>query len=500
MVHDWVGHIESGSHVVLNKGKASGCPMASFKFKATEERPDGHFDNFRTMWWDASFLYGNDKKAVDAGRTFVDGKLKVNKTNPNTLPMNGDVHAVGDNKNSWVGVSLLQELFLKEHNRVVEEIKKNHPKLSDEELFDKGRLVVSALVAKIHTIDWTVELLKTYTLQVGMRTNWMGLPEALSSWLRFLPPAFRLIKKKKADNKGVPFCLTEEFAAVYRLHPLLPPGLVVGKNRDEFIPLEQLVGDKGRKALREKPGRPIEFWDSSLFYPCGHLVPHNYPTALRDLAPTDESGRPLADHLDLAAVDLYRDREHGILRFNDFRRAIRLKPYKTWTELTGETGFMGMKKKKTPLADELEFIYGPAPYGIENCDLLVGDLFEAKLRGFAISETSFVIFLLMASRRLDSDPFLNELYNEETYTKTGLEWVEETSSLKDLLQRHYPELAAKIPKKQSAFKPYGTPGDWTKAIDDGVIDSRIKQTWARVKSQNSLYFSHVADEKTALLG
>ena len=48
----------------------------------------------------------------------------------------------------------------------------------------------------------------------------------------------------------------------------------------------------------------------------------------------------------------------------------------------------------------------------------------------------------MASHpRLDADPFLNELYNEKTYTMTGLEWIEETNGLKDLLKRHYPTLA-----------------------------------------------------------
>jgi alpha-dioxygenase len=325
----------------------------------------------------------------------------------------------------------------------------------------------------------------------------MGLPKALAGWLGFLPPAFRLIKKDKADNKGVPFCLTEEFAAVYRLHPLIPPGLVIGKNRDDFIPLEKLVGDHGRKTMRENPDRVFDFWDSSLFYPCGHLVPHNYPTALRDLAPTDDEGRGLPDNVDLAALDLYRDRERGILRYNDFRRAIKLKPFKTWKAMTGESG------KDTPLADELEAVYGPAPHGIEKCDLLVGDMFEAKLRGFAISETSFIIFLLMASRRLDADPFLNELYNEDTYTKTGLEWIENTSSLKDILKRHYPSLAAKIPEKQSAFKPYGTKEEalsaWDKAANDGVIDAKIQSYWAGVKKQNDTFFQNVATETTPLL-
>ena len=44
--------------------------------------------------------------------------------------------------------------------------------LDDEELYRHARLATSAVIAKIHTIDWTVELLKTDTLLAGMRANW----------------------------------------------------------------------------------------------------------------------------------------------------------------------------------------------------------------------------------------------------------------------------------------------------------------------------------------
>ena len=49
---------------------------------------------------------------------------------------------------------------------------KEYPEFGDEELYRHARLVTSAVIAKIHTIDWTVELLKTDTLLAGMRANW----------------------------------------------------------------------------------------------------------------------------------------------------------------------------------------------------------------------------------------------------------------------------------------------------------------------------------------
>ena len=47
-----------------------------------------------------------------------------------------------------------------------------YPDLDDEQLYRHARLVTAAVIAKINTIDWTVELLKTDTLLVGMRVNW----------------------------------------------------------------------------------------------------------------------------------------------------------------------------------------------------------------------------------------------------------------------------------------------------------------------------------------
>lgn len=299
----------------------------------------------RSQWWDASFAYGQDEKMLNKARTFKGGKMKTNASGtPHLLPENEDgTYIPGDNKNSWVGIALLQELFLKEHNFIAEKIGKSYPDMTDQQIFDATRMVISALVAKIHTIDWTVELLKTKLLQIAMNTNWYGLPKAIAGWyskdaMKWVPS--KLLAKvatKASDNKGTPYCLTEEFAAVYRLHSLSPPGLIVGKDKKEFITLLDCFGDKGREAFRKSPERPTELMESCLSYPCGGLYSSNYPVAYRNMAPTDDLGAdlPKKDHIDLAALDLYRDRERGIRKFNDFRRSLNLKPYRSWIELTG---------------------------------------------------------------------------------------------------------------------------------------------------------------------
>jgi hypothetical protein len=52
--------------------------------------------------------------------------------------------------------------------------------LPDEELFQKARLVVSAEVAKIHTLEWSPAILGfNPPLSAGMDINWHGLSENL---------------------------------------------------------------------------------------------------------------------------------------------------------------------------------------------------------------------------------------------------------------------------------------------------------------------------------
>jgi hypothetical protein len=59
----------------------------------------------------------------------------------------------------------------------------------------------------------------------------------------------------------------------------------------------------------------------------------------------------------------------------------------------------------------------------------------------------------MASRRLNSDRFLTTDYNERVYTKTGIEWVNDTD-MSTVLLRHYPTLAPALRGVENAFWPW----------------------------------------------
>jgi Animal haem peroxidase len=155
MSHDWMGHVDGAESVELGEGHRAGCPLKAFRFPRTATRKDGAFVNARTHWWDASFLYGQNEAAVQRARTMRDGKLHEGAV-AGILPVADDeTPLVGDPKNGWIGVSLLQDLFLREHNLVAETLAREHPEMAgdDEKLFNTARLVISAVVAKVHTVD-----------------------------------------------------------------------------------------------------------------------------------------------------------------------------------------------------------------------------------------------------------------------------------------------------------------------------------------------------------
>ena len=89
--------------------------------------------------------------------------------------------ATGFNDNYWVGLALLHTLFVKEHNAICDQLHKAYPSWTDEKLFLTARLVNSALMAKIHTIEWTPGILANPVLATGMYANWYG---ALPQWMR----------------------------------------------------------------------------------------------------------------------------------------------------------------------------------------------------------------------------------------------------------------------------------------------------------------------------
>ena len=101
----------------------------------------------------------------------------------------------------------------------------NSDPLSDQ-IFDKARLVNCALMAEIHTVEWTPAILAHPALEVGMNANWWGIVgENLTKLVGRISKTSEIISGipgSGVDHDGVPYSLTEEFVSVYRMHSLIP--------------------------------------------------------------------------------------------------------------------------------------------------------------------------------------------------------------------------------------------------------------------------------------
>lgn len=451
MTHDWFSHGKNEETEPFFLKLPDGDPfnqkdmmVQRSKFDLTRTEEDKvlpiTFTNEVTHWWDGSQLYGSDLETSNKLRTFQNGLLKV--TDSGLLPVDDDgLELTGFKENWWIGLSLIHHLFTLEHNTIARHLKQNYPNWNDQKLFDTSRMINAAVMAKIHTVEWTPAILPNKTLKTGMNANWKGLlnPTGGVRWPLEIQtdPVLSGIVGGKRNLHGVPYSMTEEFVSVYRMHPLLP----------ESIELRSVTSGRHLKTIAIKDTRNEQSPEiisthglSNLFYSFGvahpgQLVLNNFPNFMQEL------DIPVIGKIDLGAVDIIRDRERGVPRYNQFRRLVGLKPIKKFEELNPDL----------ELTNKIKRVYKG---DVEKLDLMIGSFAEGyRPTGFGFGETSFQIFIIQASRRLQADRFFTTDYTAKVYTKEGLRWID-AATMKNVFLRHFPELAPKLSDVKNAFNPW----------------------------------------------
>jgi Animal haem peroxidase len=395
------------------------------------------FCNSNSHWWDAGQIYGNDHARQMQIRSTRDGMIVLGTDGmlPDD-PTHPGVDFTGFNDNWWIGLSLLHNLFAREHNAICSALKLHYPTWNDEELFQRARLINAALIAKIHTVEWTPGILDHPALEFGMHANWSGVPyRVMRAVLGKNSEVAHGIIGSPTDQFSAPYAMTEEFTSVYRMHPLLPDDLTIrslGGNPAKTCRLVDMQGSNTRSVMRQH-GFVDVLYSFGVANP-GAIQLHNYPNFLRQFT---KVGQPL---LDVAAIDIMRDRERGVPRYNRFRELVGKKRVTSFEEITSIPG----------AADKIREIYKD---DIDRVDLLVGLLSEDLPEGFGFSDTAFRIFILMASRRLKSDRFFTDDFRPEIYTEFGMDWIR-NNSMKSVLLRHVPNLTPALEGVNNTFAPW----------------------------------------------
>jgi hypothetical protein len=429
--------------------------------------------NVVTSWWDGSQIYGSGDtdlllpsgelvacgllRAPDAAGEpgkgahldLPDGFLPVD-------PRTGVERSGLVNRTWHLGLSFLHTLFAHEHNAIVDMLRTRYPEMGDEDAFQTARLINAAVMAKIHTVEWTPAVLPNRILDDGMNGNWYGLianlfrqgrhREALRDLggVQIQNREFGGIIGNDRRDHGVDYSLTQEFMSVYRLHSLITDRLVLraadGSGQRD-VPLAETRMRGATRIVREF-GLEGVARSAGTSHP-GQLVLNNFaPTLTRLSVP----GFPV---LDLALTDVLRDREDGVPRFNAFRRGWGMPEFTAWTDFTDDPDQIARLRQVYARPGDSE------KEAIDRVDLLVGTLASVKRpSGYGFGEELFTLFILNASRRLEADPFYTTWYDADHYTQAGLDWVDD-ADLKSVLLRHLPGLAATgLANIENAFEPW----------------------------------------------
>jgi hypothetical protein len=449
MVRDWFSHGKSPKdnpwQIELREDDPwPEHPMRILRVPGDPTRPDNSrnlpptFINTETHWWDGSQLYGSSKALETLRRSGQNGKLIIGSDGRLQLPSDPNLNPAMM-PGWWLGLEMMMTLFILEHNSICDRLVAEYPNWSDDEIFQRARLITAALLAKIHTVEWTPAIISHPTSQIALKANWWGLQMELLN--RVFGPltsneAISGIPSSETDHFGVPYCLTEEFTIVYRMHPLIPDEFHF-RSADKNQPIldrtfREIAGPHAEEVLQQVPLTDA-FYSFGTSYP-GAIILNNYPRFLQRFE------RPDGYFMDLAATDILRARELGVPRYNQFRKLLHLPPASSFEDLAGDPA----------LAEKLQRAYNN---DIDSVDTIIGMFAEKRPQGFAFSETAFRIFIVMASRRLNSDRFLTKDFTPEVYTQAGMDWIRD-NSMSTVLLRHYPHLRPALRGIDNAFTPW----------------------------------------------
>ncbi|XP_029469616.1 prostaglandin G/H synthase 1 [Rhinatrema bivittatum] len=340
---------------------------------------------------DLSHVYGDTLDRQHALRLFKDGKLKYQVVNGEVYPptvLQSPIHmnypknipsekrfAVGQEVFGLLpGLMMYATLWLREHNRVCDVLKQEHPTWNDEQLFQTTRLILIGETIKIVIEDY-VQHLSGYFLK-----------------LKFDPEMLFGIQFQYSNRIAV------EFNQLYHWHALMPDTFDIQDQKfsyESFIYNSSMLLDYGVETLVES------FTNQHAGQIGGVKNIHSYI-------------------LKVAVGVIEESRLLRLQPFNEYRKRFGLKPYGSFQELTGEE----------EMAAELEELYGD----FEAMEFYPGLMIEKAQPNSIFGESIVEMGAPFSLKGLLSNPICSPIYwKPSTFGgKTGFDIVN-TASLQKLV-------------------------------------------------------------------
>ncbi len=351
-----------------------------------------------TAWIDASNVYGSDTQRADALRT-NDGSGKLKTSSGNLLPFNTDglpnaggnstsLFLAGDPRaNEQVGLTVMHTLFVREHNRQAERIAAQNPNLSGEQIYQRARRLVGAMMQAITYREYLPALLG---------------PGALPQYQGY----------DNNRNAGIANLFS---TAGYRYgHSTLSP-TVLRLNADG----SSIAA--GPLALRDA------FFQPGAIAAVGGLAPYLRGLASQVCQSVDPYviddvrnflfGQPGQGGFDLAALNIQRGRDHGLPGYNQVRVALGLTPKANLNQISSDP--------------QIRAGLNQAYSSVDDLDLWVGGLAEDPLPVSMVGELIQHVLVRQFSALRDGDRFwYQRVLNPEEIA------LVENSRLSDIIRRN----------------------------------------------------------------
>lgn len=339
-----------------------------------------------TAFIDGSVIYGSDEELADQLRTFQGGLLAT--SDGDLLPYGDDGFFLGGDirANENVALTAMHTIWVREHNRIATELAAENPDLTDEELYQQARQIVTAQLQAVTFNEFLPALFGT-----GAVSEYAGY-----------------------DSTVDPSIANEFSNAAYRFgHSMLSSELL---RLDE----DGNVADEGNIALLNAFFNPSEIEEhgiDSVLRGATVNLAQELDNEVVDDVRNFLFGPPGAGGFDLASLNIQRGRDHGLSDYNSTRVALGLEAVESFSDISSDP----------EVAAKLEALYGT----VDNIDLWVGGLAEDHLPGSSMGETFTTIIIDQFERLRDGDRF----WYENVFSGDALKEIDGTT-LADVIERN----------------------------------------------------------------
>jgi len=352
-----------------------------------------------TAYIDGSNVYGSDAVRAAALRE-NDGSGRLKTSTGNLLPFNtaglpnlggsgsnlfiaGDVRA-----NEQASLTAMHTLWMREHNRLADELRGKEPGLSDDEIYERARSVVGALIQVITYNEFLPVLLGPDPLP-----PYAGYNAAVDATIEttFSTASYRLghtllspvIQRLDADLQTI---------------PAGPMPL-----RDAFLSPQRILDEGGiEPILRGLASQRAQRVDLLVVDDVRNFLVLDAPGGIR---------------LDLPSLNIQRGRDHGLPDYNTIRVAYGLPRVPSFAEITSDT----------ERQEKLREVYGD----VEGIDPWIGGLAEDPRPPSMVGELITTVITDQFTRLRDGDRF----WYQNVFTPAAVHELEQTT-LADVIRRN----------------------------------------------------------------